>query len=260
MASTNAGRTRCFFPHGIGHLLGLDVHDMEDLGDRAGYARPVARSTRFGDRYLRLDRDLAAGMAVTIEPGFYHVPAILNDAALTAPIDSDFDRAELAHFADVRGIRIEDDVVVTNGEPEVLSAAIPKAMPATSKPPCGLTTARRAQRLAGRLSAAAEQTCFARRRLAGGSSTRAAARTERRAMMDDEVVLGGVERCFGEDDVQGSAGGMHVDCIRCGAAAGRQEIDPIVGTFEDATPRATASSRSMSRLPVSATGSSGTTR
>lgn len=59
-----------FFPHGIGHLLGLDVHDMEDLGDLAGYAAGRSRSSRFGLGYLRLDRPLQAGMAVTIEPGF----------------------------------------------------------------------------------------------------------------------------------------------------------------------------------------------
>ena len=76
------GAAAIFFPHGVGHLLGLDVHDMEDLGDRAGYAPGRARSKAFGDRYLRLDRDLAPGMAVTIEPGFYQVPAILADAAL----------------------------------------------------------------------------------------------------------------------------------------------------------------------------------
>jgi Xaa-Pro aminopeptidase len=121
------GAHALFLPHGVGHLLGLDVHDMEDLGDRAGYARGRTRSSRFGDRYLRLDRDLVPGMAVTIEPGFYNVPAILNDAALTAPIGGDLDRAKLAAFADVRGIRIEDDVVVTEGDPEVLTAAIPKA-------------------------------------------------------------------------------------------------------------------------------------
>jgi Xaa-Pro aminopeptidase len=103
------------------------VHDMEDLGDRAGYARGRTRSDRFGDRYLRLDRDLVPGMAVTIEPGFYNVPAILNDAALTATVGGDLDRDKLAKFADVRGIRIEDDVVVTESEPEVLTGAIPKA-------------------------------------------------------------------------------------------------------------------------------------
>jgi Xaa-Pro aminopeptidase len=120
------GAAALFFPHGVGHLLGLDVHDMEDLGDRAGYTKGRTRSTRFGDRYLRLDRDLVVGMAVTIEPGFYNVPGILNDAALTAPFEHDLDRSKLGTFADVRGIRIEDDVVVTDGEPEVLTAAIPK--------------------------------------------------------------------------------------------------------------------------------------
>jgi len=103
------------------------VHDMEDLGDRAGYERGRLRSSRFGDRYLRLDRDLAPGMAVTIEPGFYQVPAILNDRELTAPFEKDIDRDKLARFADVRGIRIEDDVLVTTGDPEVLTASIPKA-------------------------------------------------------------------------------------------------------------------------------------
>jgi Xaa-Pro aminopeptidase len=121
------GAHALFFPHGVGHLLGLDVHDMEDLGDRAGYAAGRTRAARFGDRYLRLDRDLVAGMAVTIEPGFYNVPAILADTALTEAIGTDLDRVKLAIFADVRGIRIEDDVVVTDGEPEVLTASIPKA-------------------------------------------------------------------------------------------------------------------------------------
>lgn len=120
------GAAALFFPHGIGHLLGLDVHDMEDLGDRAGYAPGRSRSTRFGDRFLRLDRDLAPGMAVTIEPGFYLVPAILEDATLTEPLGADLDRAALARFADVRGIRIEDDVLCTEGAPEVLSRDCPK--------------------------------------------------------------------------------------------------------------------------------------
>ena len=121
------GAASLFFPHGVGHLLGLDVHDMEDLGDRAGYAPGRERSPRFGDRYLRLDRDLMPGMAVTIEPGFYQVPAILADPALTGPLGADLDRAALARFADVRGIRIEDDVLCTDGEPEVLTRSVPKA-------------------------------------------------------------------------------------------------------------------------------------
>lgn len=120
------GAHAIFFPHGIGHLLGLDVHDMEDLGDRAGYAPGRSRSEKFGDRYLRLDRDLAAGMAVTIEPGFYQVPGILRDKRITGPVGDDLRRDELAKYADVRGIRIEDDVLCTDGAPEVLTAGLPK--------------------------------------------------------------------------------------------------------------------------------------
>jgi Xaa-Pro aminopeptidase len=120
------GAAALFFPHGIGHLLGLDVHDMEDLGDRAGYAPGRTRSTRFGDAYLRLDRDLAPGMAVTIEPGFYQVPGILADDRLVAPLGSDLRRDELAKYRDVRGIRIEDDVLITETGNEILTGAVPK--------------------------------------------------------------------------------------------------------------------------------------
>ena len=120
------GAYALFFPHGVGHLLGLDVHDMEDLGDRAGYQEGRVRSTRFGDRYLRLDRDLVPGMAVTIEPGFYVVPAILSEPTLVEPFRDVIDFDKLARFSDVRGIRIEDDVLVTEEEPEVLTEGIPK--------------------------------------------------------------------------------------------------------------------------------------
>ena len=119
------GAHTLFFPHGVGHLLGLDVHDMEDLGDRAGYAPGRTRSKRFGDAYLRLDRDLAPGMAVTIEPGFYRIDAILDDEALAGPFARDLDRDRLDAFRDVRGIRLEDDVLVTATGCEVLTRAIP---------------------------------------------------------------------------------------------------------------------------------------
>lgn len=116
-----------FFPHGVGHLLGLDVHDMEDLGDRAGYPAERERDAQFGLSYLRLDRELQSGMAVTIEPGFYQVPAILQDAARCAFAEDSLDRSALERFADVRGIRIEDDVLVTTGSPVVMSAGAPKS-------------------------------------------------------------------------------------------------------------------------------------
>lgn len=122
------GAHALLFPHGVGHILGLDVHDMEDLGDRAGYAQGRTRSEKFGLGFLRLDRDLEPGMVVTIEPGIYLIPAILENERIAGPFvaDGTLNREALARFADVRGIRIEDDVLCTDGEPEILSAAIPK--------------------------------------------------------------------------------------------------------------------------------------
>jgi len=114
-----------FFPHGVGHLLGLDVHDMEDLGDLAGYAPGRQRSSRFGLAFLRLDRPLQAGMAVTIEPGFYQVPGILNDPERRQTYRQCVNWEYLTHFNDVRGIRIEDDVLITSAGCEVLTAALP---------------------------------------------------------------------------------------------------------------------------------------
>ncbi|HLO85401.1 MAG TPA: aminopeptidase P family protein [Nostocaceae cyanobacterium] len=114
-----------FFPHGIGHLLGLDVHDMEDLGDLAGYEAGRKRSDRFGLNYLRLNRPLRPGMLVTIEPGFYQVPAILNDPKRRSEYQMRVNWERLEQFADVRGIRIEDDVLVTPSGSEILTAALP---------------------------------------------------------------------------------------------------------------------------------------
>jgi Xaa-Pro aminopeptidase len=118
------GAAALFFPHGVGHLIGLDVHDMEDLGDRAGYAPGRERSSAPGERWLRLDRDLEPGMAVTIEPGFYQIEALLRDGSL-GPLETALDRRRLQAL-DVRGIRIEDDVLVTESGREVLTAKIPK--------------------------------------------------------------------------------------------------------------------------------------
>jgi len=126
------GVVASFFPHGVGHLLGLDVHDMEDLGDRAGYAPGRSRDPAPGMRYLRLDRDLAPGMALTIEPGIYFIPAVLEDPALDARTGGRIDRARAAAFvaAGARGIRVEDDLLVTADGHEVLSAAVPKTVAA----------------------------------------------------------------------------------------------------------------------------------
>lgn len=117
-----------FFPHGVGHLLGLDVHDMEDLGDLAGYAEGRQRSQRFGLVFLRLNRPLQVGMMVTIEPGFYQVPAILQDPEKCDRYRDLINWERLATFADVRGIRIEDDILITNTGCEVITADLPTSV------------------------------------------------------------------------------------------------------------------------------------
>lgn len=116
------GAHAVFFPHGLGHLLGLDVHDMEDLGDIAGYAAGRKRDSQFGLSFLRLDRDLKSGMAVTIEPGLYFIDPILNDAEFLEPFKAYLLPEGIERFRrHVRGIRIEDDIIVTDGGSEVLT-------------------------------------------------------------------------------------------------------------------------------------------
>lgn len=120
------GAHALFFPHGVGHLLGLDVHDLENFGDRPSYPEGASRPEPFGTANLRLDLPLEAGWVVTVEPGFYVVPAILHDATLRERFADcvDLDRAEA--WQGFGGIRIEDDVVVTDGAPEVLTDDAPK--------------------------------------------------------------------------------------------------------------------------------------
>ena len=126
------GAHALFFPHGVGHQIGLDVHDLEAFGDRIHYPGGRTRSAQFGTQYLRMDMDLVEGMTFTIEPGIYFVPAILRSPKFREQFKKqvDFERAEkfltLNGGRGFGGIRIEDDVLCTASGAEVLTAQIPK--------------------------------------------------------------------------------------------------------------------------------------
>ncbi len=130
-----SGAVGLFFPHGVGHLLGLDVHDLENFGDRPSYAAGRSRPEQFGARYLRMDLDLEPNMVVTIEPGLYLVPAILHDRELRTRFADAVSFGEAERWLGMGGIRIEDDVRVrpehdAGGEPEVFSGDVPKTVEA----------------------------------------------------------------------------------------------------------------------------------
>ncbi len=119
------GAHAVFFPHGVGHLLGLDVHDLEAFGDRAAYPAGARRSPQFGLSNLRLDLPVEAGWVVTIEPGLYVVPSILGDARLHDALGDLVNWEAAEGWLGFGGIRIENDWVVTDAAPENLTAGVP---------------------------------------------------------------------------------------------------------------------------------------
>jgi Xaa-Pro aminopeptidase len=122
-----AGAHALFFPHGLGHMMGMDVHDMENLGeDIVGYGEGYKRSTQFGLNYLRLARPLEAGFVLTVEPGVYFNPALIDQWKAKKTNAAFINFKEVDKFRDARGYRIEDDVLVTPGGARVLGPPIPK--------------------------------------------------------------------------------------------------------------------------------------
>jgi len=127
-AAVEAGAHALFFPHGLGHMMGLDVHDMEDLGDIVGYPKGVARSTQFGLNFLRLARPLEVGFVLTVEPGVYFIPALIDRWAEEKRHKDFIVYEKLDAYRSFGGCRIEDDVLVTDGGVQVLGPGIPKTI------------------------------------------------------------------------------------------------------------------------------------
>ena len=109
-----AGAHALFLPHGLGHMMGLDVHDMENLGQtNVGYDDEIRPSSQFGLASLRMGRRLQEGFVITDEPGCYFIPALI-DKWRAEKINTDFFNFDVVEtFKDFGGIRLEDDILIT---------------------------------------------------------------------------------------------------------------------------------------------------
>jgi len=123
------GAHALFFPHGLGHMMGMDVHDMEGLGENnVGYDDEVKRADQFGLAFLRMGRRLQEGFVMTVEPGCYFIPALIDQWKAEGKNKEfiNFDMAET--YKDFGGIRIEDDILITADGHRLLGRPIPKTV------------------------------------------------------------------------------------------------------------------------------------
>ena len=129
--AVSAGAHALFMPHGLGHMIGLDVHDMEDLGeDYVGYTDTIRRSRQFGTSHLRLARALEPGFVVTVEPGIYFIPALIDQWKTEGRFENFIDYKKIEQYRDFGGIRIEDDVLVLDDGRRVLGRPVAKTVEA----------------------------------------------------------------------------------------------------------------------------------
>jgi Xaa-Pro aminopeptidase len=131
--AVEAGAHALLFPHGIGHMMGLDAHDMEDLGDIVGYKDREERSGQFGLNSLRLSRPLEPGFVITAEPGIYFIPALIDRWQQEGRHREFINYDKIDAFRNFGGIRIEDDVLVTPIGARVLGPEIPKTVAEVEK-------------------------------------------------------------------------------------------------------------------------------
>lgn len=128
-AAVEAEAHTLFMPHGLGHQMGFDVHDMEGLGENyVGYDENTKRATTFGTAYLRLGKELKPGIVLTVEPGCYFIPALIDKWKAENKHTEFINYDLLETYKDFGGIRIEDDILVTESGNRVLGKPIPKTI------------------------------------------------------------------------------------------------------------------------------------
>ncbi len=124
-----AGAHALFMPHGLGHMMGLDVHDMEALGeDFVGYNDQVRRSGQFGLAFLRFALQYKPGHIFTVEPGIYFIPQLIDQWKSEGKFMNFINYKKLELWKDFGGIRIEDNVLITEKGHKLLGKPIPKTV------------------------------------------------------------------------------------------------------------------------------------
>jgi len=124
--AVSQGAHALFFQCGLGHMMGMDVHDMEDLGEEyVGYTDELKKSSQFGLKSLRLGKALEKGFVITIEPGIYFIPKLI-DQWQAENLHSDYiDYKKLASYRDFGGIRVEDGYLITETGSTLLGEYLP---------------------------------------------------------------------------------------------------------------------------------------
>jgi len=127
--AVEAGAHALFMPHGLGHMMGLDVHDMEALGENfVGYDSKVKRSDQFGLAFLRFALPYKPGHVFTVEPGCYFIPELINSWKTEGKFSQFINYPKIADYMSIGGIRIEDDVLITEKGHKLLGKPIPKTV------------------------------------------------------------------------------------------------------------------------------------
>jgi Xaa-Pro aminopeptidase len=122
------GAHALFFPCGVGHMMGLDVHDMEDIGEiYVGY-EGMSRSSQFGLKSLRLARELRPGFVLTIEPGIYFIPELINQWKAAGRFTDFLNYDRIEAYKDFGGIRNEENFLITADGKRLLGKPKPKTI------------------------------------------------------------------------------------------------------------------------------------
>lgn len=124
--AVKAGAHALFYPHGLGHMMGLDVHDMENLGEIYVGHNGQPKSTQFGRKSLRLGRMLEPGFVHTIEPGIYFIPELIDLWRSERKFEEFINYEKVVTYKDFGGIRNEADYLITPNGSQLLGKQLPR--------------------------------------------------------------------------------------------------------------------------------------